>query len=207
MKTRVIVTIVFLSLGFIIAAIPENTTQQYKLTAAELLDEVKSGTQFVHPDQIADMMVQKDPSLLLIDIRSKEEYEKYALPGAINIPLDNLLADEWKPYLNQDTYLNVFYSNGTTRANEAWMITRQLGYRNNYVLQGGLNYWVETIMNPQKPPITSPDDEFARYNYRKAASNALGGGGSIEEQPKTLPAKLPPLQNGGKKKMVKGGCS
>ena len=55
--------------------------------------------------------------------------------------------------------LNVFYSNGTQDATEAWMLTRQLGYENNYVLQGGLNYWAETIMNPQAPKSTSSDDE------------------------------------------------
>lgn len=207
MKTRIIITIVFVSLGLIIAAVPENTTSPFKLTATELLEEVKSGTQFVQPDQVANMVVQDDPSLQLIDIRSKEEYEKYSLPEAINIPLDNILSNEWKPYLNQDVYLNVFYSNGTTRANEAWMITRQLGYNNNYVLQGGLNYWVETILNPEKPGMTSPDDEFAKYNYRKAASNALGGGGAIEQQQNIKPAKLPPIRKGNKKKMVKGGCS
>ncbi len=65
----------FISLGLIIAAIPENTTSPFKLTAGELLDEVKSETQFVHPDQVANMIVQKDPTLQLIDIRSKEEYE------------------------------------------------------------------------------------------------------------------------------------
>ncbi|MCF8233428.1 MAG: rhodanese-like domain-containing protein [Bacteroidales bacterium] len=207
MKSRIIIAIVFLSLGLIIAFVPENTTSQYKLSAAELLDEVKGETQFVHPDQVADMIVQDQPTMQLIDIRSKEEFEKYALPEAINIPLDNILSEEWKPYLNQDVYLNVFYSNGTTRANEAWMITRQLGYKNNYVLQGGLNYWVETVLNPEKPDMTSPDDEFARYNYRKAAGNALGGGGTIEQKQDVEPAKLPPIRKGNKKKMVQGGCS
>lgn len=207
MKSRVIIAIVFISLGLIIAFVPENTTSPYKLNAAELLDEVKGGTQFVHPDQVADMIVQDQPTMQLIDIRSKEEFEEYALPGAFNIPLDDILAEEWKPYLNQDVYLNVFYSNGTTRANEAWMITRQLGYKNNYVLQGGLNYWVETVLNPEKPDMTSPDDEFAKYNYRKAASNALGGGGAIEQKQDVEPAKLPPIRKGNKKKMVQGGCS
>ena len=67
----------------------------------------------------------------------------------LNIPLSSLLDDQWKDYLHQDLRYNVFYSNGTVNANQAWMLTRQLGYQNNYVLQGGLNYWVETIMNPK----------------------------------------------------------
>jgi rhodanese-related sulfurtransferase len=206
-KSLSILAVVILSLGLIIAAVPENSTKQYKLTASELLDEVKNRTQFFHPDQVADMIIQKNQELKLIDVRPPEEFEKYSLPGAINIPLNEILSDQWEPLLNQNIYLNVFYSNGSTRANEAWMITRQLGYSNNYVLQGGLNYWVETILNPTKPGSASSDEEFAKYDFRKAASNALGGGGAIIEQKgDSKPAKLPPIKRK-KKKMVQGGCS
>ena len=80
------------------------------------------------------MLVDKDPSLQLIDVRSTGEFEKFSLPGAINIPLENLLNPEFEDVLNQDVKLNVFYSNSSNVANQAWMITRQLGYKNNYVL-------------------------------------------------------------------------
>jgi 3-mercaptopyruvate sulfurtransferase SseA len=102
--------------------------------------------------------------------------------------------------------MNVFYSNGSLKANEAWMITRQLGYRNNYVLQGGLNYWAETIMNPEKPAETSPDEEIAKYNFRKGASMALGG--EVAE-PAKAETKVPPkpiITSKPKKKRVAGGC-
>ena len=47
----------------------------------------------------------------------------------------DLLEEQWKDYLNQDLRYNVFYSNSTVNANQAWMLTRQLGYQNNFVLQ------------------------------------------------------------------------
>ncbi|HOI50625.1 MAG TPA: rhodanese-like domain-containing protein, partial [Prolixibacteraceae bacterium] len=175
MKGRLILAAVVIPLGIIIAAVPENTTKPYKLTAEELLSEVKEGTQFMTPDAVAQLMVEKDPSLQLIDVRSSHEFEKFSLPGAINIPLENLLSAEYEDILNQDVKVNVFYSNSSNVANQAWMITRQLGYQNNYVLEGGLNYWAETIMNPQKPAATSPNEEMARYNFRQGASAALGG--------------------------------
>ena len=48
-------------MGLIIAAVPQNKTNPYKLTAAELLNEVNTRTQFVTPDVVADMIVKKDP--------------------------------------------------------------------------------------------------------------------------------------------------
>jgi rhodanese-related sulfurtransferase len=207
MKSRHILTIAFITLGLIMAAIPQNTTHPYKLNPEDLLEQVNSGMQYFSPDEIADMIVSKDPSFLLIDVRAADEYEKFHLPGAVNIPLSDLLADEWKDYLNQDIRLNVFYSNGTVNANQAWMITMQLGYKNNYVLQGGLNYWVETIMNPEKPAITSPNEEIARYDFRKGAGMALGGGNSVSlsDSEQTAPA-LPKITPRPQKKRTQGGC-
>ena len=91
---------------------------------------------------VADMIIRKDPTLRLIDVRSQDEFEKFSLPGAINIPVTDLLSDAYTEILNQDVKMNIFYSNGTLTANEAWMITRQLGYTNNFVLEGGLELLV-----------------------------------------------------------------
>ena len=206
MKPRLILASVLIPLGMIIAAVPENTTKPYKLSAEELLNEVKEQLQFIHPDQVADMLINKDPSLQLIDVRSVAEFEKFSLPGAINIPLENLLSEDYEDYIDQDVKLNVFYSNGSTSANEAWMITRQLGYENNYVLQGGLNFWVETIMNPEKPTETSPSEELAKYDFRKGAGAALGGAAVSTANNSKTTAPKPPLVKRKKKKKVQGGC-
>lgn len=206
MKMRLILASVFIPLGIIIAAIPENTTKPFKLTAEELLDEVKDGTQFVSTDEIADMLVLKDPSLQLIDVRSQAEFEKYSLPGAINIPLSQILSDEYEEYIDQGVKMNVFYSNGNLKANEAWMLTRQLGYENNFVLQGGLNYWAETILNPQAPKSVMADDEIAKYDFRKGASAALGGGNAVVTNTNTVKKPKPTIKKRKKKKRAAGGC-
>ena len=194
-------------MGLIIAAVPQNKTKPYKLTAEELLSEVNTRTQFVTPDVVADMIIKKDPSLRLIDVRSQDEFEKYSLPGAINIPSTDLLSDSYTDILNQDIKMNIFYSNGTITANEAWMITRQLGYTNNFVLEGGLNYWFEAILNPQEPSSTSPDEEFAKYDFRKSASQALGGGLTVQTtQDQGAASALPAIKPAAKKKKAAGGC-
>jgi rhodanese-related sulfurtransferase len=208
MKPLKILAIAFVPLGVIIAAVPENTTRPYKLTADDLLIEVTEGRQFMSPDEIAQMLIDKDPSLQLIDVRSKDQFEKFSLPNAINIPLESLLSTEFEEVINQDIKLNIFYSNSSNEANQAWMITRQLGYKNNYVLQGGLNYWATTIMNPEKPAEGSPNEEIAKYNFRMGASQALGGG---TETAATGPATKcnapkPVIQKTKKKKGASGGC-
>jgi sulfur-carrier protein adenylyltransferase/sulfurtransferase len=207
MKSRTWLAVFIIPMGIIIAAVPQNTTNPYKLTAEELLSEANTRTQYLTPDVVADMIIKKDPALRLIDVRSQDEFEKFSLPGAVNIPAADLLSDQYSDILNQDVRMNVFYSNGTVEANEVWMVTRQLGYTNNYVLEGGLNYWFDTVLNPQKPSSASPDEEFAKYDFRKSAGMALGGGDAVQIiETRTSSAAAPVVKSAGKKKKAAGGC-
>lgn len=208
MKPLHLLTLILLTLALIIALVPQNTTRPYKLTAEQMLAEIRTGTQFITPDEVADKIIGKDPSIQLIDVRNPREFDMFSLPGAINIPLQSILAKDHEEVLNQGTKMNIFYSNGSTEANEAWLLTRQLGYQNNYVLQGGLNYWMETIMNPEKPGTLAANDELARYDFRKAASAALGGGNAAAIVPAADKSAAPkpgvvPVK---KKKKASGGC-
>jgi sulfur-carrier protein adenylyltransferase/sulfurtransferase len=207
MKPLLWLALFIIPLGLIIAAVPQNTTRPYKLSTTQLLEEVTTRTQFITPETVADMIVKKDPTLQLIDVRSQDEFEKFSLPGAINIPVADLLSEKHEETINQDVKMNVFYSNSTLTANEAWILTRQLGYNNNYVLEGGLNYWFETILNPQKPASTSADEEFAKYDFRMGASQALGGGGVVAKPADgNTPAAKPAIKALPKKKKAAGGC-
>jgi len=205
MNTRIIISIIVAGLGIIIAAVPQNTTHPYKLTAKQLLEEANTKVRYFTPDEVADLIVNNDPSIQLIDLRPQDEYDKFHLPGAINIPLSDLLSDEYRDLIDQDIKQNIFYSNSTVDANEAWMITRQLGYLNNYVLMGGLNYWAETIMNPIPPANTSPDEEIAKYQFRMGAGQALGGARIEETSEPTVSIDKPIIKRPAKKR-VQGGC-
>jgi sulfur-carrier protein adenylyltransferase/sulfurtransferase len=206
MKPLRLLALFIIPMGLIIAAVPQNKTKPYKLTAQELLNEVNTRNQYITTDAVADMIIKKDPAYRLIDVRSQDEFEKFSLPGSMNIPLNDLLSDQYADILNQDIKMNIFYSNGTLNANEAWLITRQLGFNNNFVLEGGLNYWFDTILNPQKPASTSPDEEFAKYDFRKSAGLALGGGAVQVSKEETTASAKPAIKAAGKKKKAAGGC-
>jgi rhodanese-related sulfurtransferase len=207
MKPLRLLALIIIPMGLIIAAVPQNKTKPYKLTADQLLGEANTRTQYIAPETVADMIIKKDPSFRLIDVRSQDEFEKFSLPGAMNIPVSDLLSDKYTDILNQDARMNIFYSNGTITANEAWMVTRQLGYKNNFVLEGGLNYWFDAILNPKKPSTTSPDEEFAKYDFRQSAGKALGGGLTVQSnQNQNAGSPKPTVQVASKKKKASGGC-
>lgn len=162
-------------------------------------------TRYVSVEEIAHKLIDKDPLLMLIDVRSAKEFAKFSLSGAINIPLDSLLLISNEDYLAQEVYDAVFYSNGTLSADQAWILCKRLGYTNNFVMKGGLNAWVENILKPQQEEGVFDNEEDDLYQQRKGASQFFGGGsGSVEsdgdkDKPRKKVAKR-------KKKGVEGGC-
>jgi len=207
MKPRLRLTAIFLGLGLVIAFVPESTTLKTKLTASELLDEIQSGSEMIVPDELANWIIQKDPSFQLIDVRTQTEFDQFHLDNAIHIPFKSILDESYIDFLDQDVKMNIFYSNGSTLAQKAWVVTKQLGYENNYVLQGGLNYWTEVILNPSPPSDLHSDDEIAKYQFRKGAAQFFGG--AIQKSNINNPSKSsskPKITRRKKKKAPEGGC-
>jgi rhodanese-related sulfurtransferase len=198
--------VVFVFMGFVAAILPQRTNSSLQLTAEELLAELALNTHEISVDQMADVMINKDPAYQLIDLRSPEAFEEYHLPGAMNIPFDSLFNNDMLPYVDQISRKNVFYSNGTSLSSQAWMLTRQKGFQNNYVLQGGLNTWFDTIILPKPPPPTSDDAAFALYRKRLGASSYFTGQSAKPAEDQAPARAVKPLIRRERSK-VQGGCS
>jgi rhodanese-related sulfurtransferase len=204
MKIRFFLSIAFVSLGLVAAVLPQKKNSSTQLDARQLLNEIQLENHVISIDEMADALINNDPEYQLIDLRSQEEYQAFHLPGAINIPFEKLFDEEWLPYVDQIARKNVFYSNGTTLSGEAWILTRQKGFKNNYILNGGLNNWYETILNPEPPKSTDDDEAVKAYHARLGARQFFTGEGAASATVNVAPKKPVPRR---KKKMVAGGCS
>ena len=204
----------FLALILIILAgglmvIPKH--QQHEGITPELfVKNMISTERYISTDILADRIVNQDPVLLLIDTRTTEEFEKYTLPNAINIPLSQILNKELNPYLNQDIYDVILFSTDNFTADEAWLIGNRMGYERLYVLEGGLNAWFQTIIEPKLPKETMSREAFELYSFRKAAGKYFGvANDTLEIEPeikKISPPKKVVTKPKKKKKMPEGGC-
>jgi len=178
------------------------------LQPEDFLKAIHTNNRFVDSDEIAKKMINQDPILQLIDVRSPQEFAAYHLPGAINIPFENVLDEKWTSTLNQDILELVFYSNDDVFAEQAWAICKQKGYSNLYVLDGGLNRWFETIMLPPEPSETDPIEDFELYQFRVGASIYFGSGSVNTFEEPVTPRKVKntvPIQKKVKRE-AEGGC-
>jgi len=213
MKLNIKEMIIFalMLLGGIGAIFLPNYKKHPKVLNSEfLLQEMNKQERYISTDDLAKALMTKDPSIILIDVRSKEEYKKFSLDGALNVPMEDLLKEDNLGYLDQDVYKTVLFSNGTSLADEAWMIMKSHAYEGNHVLKGGLNKWFKTIIDPEKPAELANKSEREVYEFRRGASMFFtgvseGGVGSTGVTKKKVKAGPKPMVKR-KKKEVSGGC-
>lgn len=175
----------------------------------DLLSNAISSERYMSTDELANLIVNQDPSFLLIDVRDEESYNSYNIPGSLNIPLEKLLDDDNVSFVNQNQYDLLFISNDNFKADQAWLLYSRLGNKNTRVLKGGINNWFSTIINPPIPTENMPATDLELYTFRKAASMYFGVAYPEQVQKKEEPVKvkkavIPVLKK--KKKPVEGGC-
>ncbi|MCG8307144.1 MAG: rhodanese-like domain-containing protein [Cytophagales bacterium] len=204
MKIRFVLSIVLVCLGLVAAILPQRQNSSMELDAKQLLNEIQLENYMISVDEMANALINNDPEYQLIDVRSEEAFKAYSLPGALNIPFEKLFDEAWAPYIDQVARKNVFYSNGTTLASEVWMLTRQKGFKNNYILRGGLNNWYATVLDPKEPVATDGEEAFFDYRARLGMKQFFTGEGTPASTSNVKAKKPVPRR---KKKMVAGGCS
>lgn len=177
-----------------------------------LLANAISPERYITADELAHKIISEDPTVLVIDVRDSVRFGSYSIPGAINIPLKNILDEENEGYLDQSAYEIVLCSDDNFYADQAWILCNRLGYKNLRVLQGGMRDWFNSVINPPVPDEKMPNSEHELYSFRKSASMFFGV--VYEDQVKATPPPAKPSPKPKtvtpvkkkKKKMPEGGC-
>jgi sulfur-carrier protein adenylyltransferase/sulfurtransferase len=196
---------VFLFLGFGILLIILPAKKSYNETKPEeLLNLVNSSSRFVTPDEVAERMIEKDPSLLLIDVRPSEEYLAYTLPGAINIPLEELGSTDQQSILRQEGMDFIFFSTGSITSDQAWILGKRLGLKNLYVMQGGINLWFDNFFMTSAPKESAPASDLELYQFRLGVRQFFTGGDVNTTQSNS--SEPVHLETKAKKSAAEGGC-
>ena len=204
-----VLAIVFIALAGGLVLLPKFEKHE-GIKPEKLLSNAISSERYISSDELAHKIINQDPSFLLIDVRDEEIFSKYSLPNSINIPLENLLDEDSEGFLNQDEFDVILFSNDNFYSDQAWLLCNRLEYKNMRVLDGGINTWFTTVINPVKPTENQPSSDFELYSFRKAASMYFGVvyPDQVKSKPivkKAAPKKVIPVKK--KKKLpVEGGC-
>jgi 3-mercaptopyruvate sulfurtransferase SseA len=170
--------VLLLGLGLIFLPDKDNHREVQPL---DLLEEMQNDKRFITVDQLTEKMIQQDPTLLLVDVRDTASFARFSLPGAINIPFDQLMNPDYDDYFNRKELDIVLYSNDHILAERAWMIKKRQNIHHVRILKGGLNQWTKDILLAEPPPETAPAEAFARYSFLLGARKQfVGASGPFE---------------------------
>ncbi|MEI6061990.1 MAG: rhodanese-like domain-containing protein [Bacteroidota bacterium] len=189
-KKYLLLTGIALALGAGILFMPAKDTSK-QLQPELLLSAIDDPSRFLSTDDITDRLVKKDPALLLIDLRPEAEFHVFAIPGAINIPLDSLLTATSMETLGQKEMDKVFCSGAGVSSDQAWILCKRLGMQRIYVMKGGVNTWFNTIVKAGMPAETAPSEAMQLYRFRMAAcqhffGNPESGAPATQSEKKTV---------------------
>jgi hypothetical protein len=140
-----------------------------RLDARELATVVEQEVDHVTPAELAAWIVEGRADYRLLDLRSPEDYAKYHVPTAENVPLSGLTD---YPLLRNQTI--VLYSEGGIHSAQAWMLLRAQGYDGVYMVLGGLDAWRDEVLYPSLP-ASAGASERGRFEGAAQVAKFFGG--------------------------------
>ena len=97
----------------------------------------------VSPEQAAEVIADDPAGLVILDIRTPEEFDEVRLDGAINIDYyDSDFADQLDSLDKDDPY--VMYCRSGNRSADAVKTMKDLGFTEVYEIDGGIVNWIES---------------------------------------------------------------
>jgi rhodanese-related sulfurtransferase len=189
-------TFVF-ALGIVFIFLPDRKTH--------LINKV-SDVNFVkgHPaammevDELAFRIVDHEPNIRIIDVRTPESYARLALPGSNNIQLRELFGKDWITVLSQRHVKKVIVGDNETQEHSASLLLQELGYENLAILRGGFSAFNDTILHPSTFVSTGTRWDTDVKQFRDKAR------GDISKMIEDNKNKVPKAAK--KEKKIQGGC-
>ena len=108
-----------------------------------------AGPASIEPKALGERIAWADPSLLVLDVRTPEEYAAGHLPGAINIPHGDLAGRIGELGQARDRDIVVYCRSGA-RAGKALDVLGEAGFTRLFHLNGDYTRWTE-----EKRPVVA----------------------------------------------------
>jgi rhodanese-related sulfurtransferase len=116
----------------------------------------------VTADELAFRIVDRDPSLVVIDLRPAADLAKGSLPGSVSMTASDLFGRGMPPALAQSRRHKVFVAADPREAEAAATLASLLGYGNVAVLEGGWSGFRSTILEQKGiDPATASSEVLA----------------------------------------------
>jgi rhodanese-related sulfurtransferase len=137
-------SLAFGAIGLILIGQPTTEDRWNKLAEEKqaLLDEREVQ---IHPGELLDLIHDDKIIVNMLDVRSEADFNLFHILDARHIPLDELPDIISELHFEPENAVFVAISNDEAGATEAWKTLVAESVPNAYILEGGVNHWIETF--------------------------------------------------------------
>ena len=158
-----------LAVGIVLAVLPDYKTRLISRAASASYDSAHP-VPLISSDELAFRIIDHDPNIRIIDVRSKTDSTKMSLPGAVAIPVMSMFGKEWRDVLAQAHIKKIFVADGESEEKSAAHLAVLLGYENVLILREGLDDFAASVMHPGPPASAGARGDQDVYRFRQKAS-------------------------------------
>ena len=190
--------LLFLGIAMLVMLIQYVASPGYKASNSDMLGEAGNAERWILPHEL-NTLIENDrlQNYLLVDLRNREEFNRGTMPGAINIPFDQLLDKKSLKVLNSRKPVLLF-SSKESQASTAGLLLYGKGFKKVLVLANDFSYMKENVLEQFQPSVAFTHDEKARYDYHRFFK--------AEPRPAATPAATQPKIIETQVISVEGGC-
>lgn len=127
-----------------------------RIDNSELMLKVEHGLDHLEPEVFAREKLIGQKKIAVVDVRTREEFDVWHIPGAVHQPLGSLIPG-LERYRSFDRV--VLYSNGAVHPGQAWVLLVAAGFKNVYIMADGLHGFFERVLRPASLRVESLSEE------------------------------------------------
>lgn len=123
----------------------------------------------IHPGELLDLIYDDHLNVVMLDVRSESDYNAFHILDAQRI--SDVQAHTAEFQQKPENTVFILMSNDEAAATDAWRIMMAESVQNVYILEGGVNNWLETFAPEQFNPaaaLPSAGDDQLRYPFTLA---------------------------------------
>ncbi len=124
--------------------------------------------------------IKKREIMTLIDLRSKEDFNQFHIPTAINIT-----ASELEDYKFDSESRLIVYSENDSLSRKTLSNLDNIRFGNSRFVKGGVQDWYIRVLYPRMP-LEIPEEDRALANRVKSLSSYFGGRSQFVDDKNTL---------------------
>jgi rhodanese-related sulfurtransferase len=161
-KSRYLGAGVLVALALVVIVVGDPGTKDYwGAVAADEQPRLDNREVQIHPGELLAIMHDKGKNVIMLDVRSQRDYNQFHIRAArrVDPTLEAVTAVAVDDLSDADgRTVVVAISNGEHDATEAWKTLIANDVINSYILEGGVNEWLDIFGEDADPkPVNYPD--------------------------------------------------